>query len=212
MINGSVTIQWLDIDHRTANNTTVRELFKTYSDKMLPCKDPCEYEIRFGKDLPAVKIRDLFGWSRLLCIKKKYIYDAPEKWNSLETHCSGSGNSKIVLTNDSIIPVYDEQLHSSVGFHGERKYGYIIRSINMMRNQDRIRVLNKISNQLGGGTKVEFVTGTISSANSDEYFIDECGYEIYTKSGFYNASQIGKCKYHLFASEGKVNGNNIKYK
>lgn len=207
MINGNVKIQWLDINNKTSNTTRVKELFKTYSDYMKPGEDPYEYEMTFGKDR-NIQIRDLFGWSRVLCIKKRYIGDDPEKWNLLETF----DNDKIILSKDSIIPLYDVKLDTSIGFHGEIKYGYKIRSIHMIQDDERIRILNKISSQLGGGTRVEFDKAIALGIKSDSHRIDEYGYEIYTKSGFYNASHIGDCRFHLFASENKKNGNKIRYK
>lgn len=215
MINGRVEIQWLDVNSKISITTTVKDLFKRYSDFMVPGENPYEPEIRFNKKRnPDLKVRDLFGWSKVLCIKKKYISDDPDKWCILKPNYYSV--SEIVLTNDSLVPIYsvhgeEECLDESNGYHGATLYGYRVRSVQMTSDKDRIRVMSSMHDTVGEGCRERFYKINVLSLGEDTR-IDEYGYEIYTKSGFYNASYNGDCKFHLFASENKINGNKIMYK
>lgn len=188
MISKDAIVQWLDIDRQTSKKGTVAELFQSYSDKATVVPD-------FGSEISLeksnIKIQDWTGWSNILKIKRINVFPENIEWYKLNVN-----EKEIIVDNRSLVPIYDGDDHFIHGFHGEIKYSYTLTNPAMI-SSGYVRIRSDIESG-------QFFTGLI------KLFHESCevGFEIYTKSKFYNANS-----FHLYGSEDIITvGNKNLYK
>lgn len=176
MIHPLTKVQWIDVKSQQVFTDTIDKMFQMYS---LKAKDnDNESEIILDS---IVKVTDWYGWTDVVSIKRieccivwKHIYAATKS---------------VVLSNNTTIPVYEDD-SSYKGFHGETKYNHIIKSLCDIRSGDMIRIRRGIDDY---GNEVEFANVELLQ-NKECIPTENYGYEIVTKSGFFNANNI-----HLFS-------------
>lgn len=191
MIAGDTMIQWLDITREISVIKQMDDFFQSYSDKLVTGSTSDEAIINLNND--NIKVHDLYGWTKVEYLKKRYI--STNEWVKMiidEIRIS------VTMTADSIIAAY--QPGDPVrGFHGEIKYPYKIRNVNMISAEDMIRITNKPSVD---NHDMFFHPIVIQAFHKPEY-----AYDIYTKSGFYNAGE-----FHMFCNNGENFNTHILYK
>jgi hypothetical protein len=123
----------------------------------------------------VVKTTDWFGWTDIISIRR---HENIEKWISVQ-----AANQRIELTNETLIPVYDYN-NPSIGFHGERKYPYTIKQVKDVLPSDSVQIRRGKDYK---NMDIKFTPITILKCVDKSY---RYGYEIITKSGFFNANNI----------------------
>lgn len=191
MISANTTVHWIDIYRGTSDIKNVNDFFQAYSDKLTTSNIAEESIIDLSKE--NVKIHDLYGWTNVTYVKKKYI--STNEWVEVLVN---EIPLSVVMTADTLIAAY--QSGDPVrGFHGEVKYPYKTRNISMIEDGDMIRITNKPSDD----NDVMFFHPMVIQA----FHKPKCAYEIYTKSGFYNAGG-----YHLLCNSGENFHTDLLYK
>lgn len=180
MVVGNTKVHCLDIYEERSIIKSIEEIFQMYSSRMNFDSSTKEFTIDLRNY--DVKIHDLFGWTKVECLKKRHV--SPKDWRELHVSLV---SKPITMTSDSVIAVYPK-IESIRGFHGETKYPYEIRNIHMINDNEKIRLVNKPDPNI---SEIIFSEPTLTSS-SCRY---DHAYEIYTKSGFYNAEN-----FHLFSS------------
>lgn len=176
MLHPLTNIRWIDTNKQRSTSNSVKILFQAYAHMAKELKKDY-YRIEFNDD--SVKITDWYGWSTITAINRI----KPEKqidWFGLSI-----ANQGIVVSRETVIPIYDED-NPMKGFHGEVKYPYILKDINSINQYDKIRIRNGMI----GDMMVEFSNANIKYCNN---VIFDYGYEIETKSKFFNADNIHMC-------------------
>lgn len=181
MISENTNVHCLDIREERSIIKSIEEIFQMYSSRLIFDSSTKEFIIDLKKY--DIKIHDLFGWTKIEYLKKKHI--SPSDWRELHIP---SICDPITMTADSIMAVYPKEPKSIRGFHGETKYPYELRNIHMINDNEKIRLINKSDPNIN--ETIFFVPTLTSSEYRSEY-----AYEIYTKSGFYNAEN-----FHLFST------------
>lgn len=178
MIHGSATIQWLDITSQENGISTVAKLFQRYSVKAKRISED-EEVITFDKS-DNVKVTDWTGWTELQSIHKIKNADG---WRVMRV-----GNQALMVSNDTNIPVYSSTM--VVGFHGENKYPYIVRAVKDLNDVAVVRVLNPNIEVISHNGLYILEIDHCHQTDNGTY-----GYEIITRSKFYNAN-----KFHMYGS------------
>lgn len=183
MLFKNTRIQLLDISNKVSIDDTIGNVFSKYfikSDEL--------GSIDFN-DM-NVKISDWTGWTQLLQIRRienkdiKFLHLHSTENDKLE-------RTSIYLTEDHIIPSYS--LNTMNGFHGEVKYSYEMKYVMDDNITMRVFDLSKMNWQ------------AFKDMNTGDIISDNYGYEIYTKSGFYNANNL-----HLLSSDARMeDGKNL---
>lgn len=176
MIHGSAIIQWLDITTQENGISTASKLFQRYSVKAKRISED-EEVITFDKS-DNVKVTDWTGWTELQAIHKIKNADG---WKIMRV-----GKQALMVSDDANIPAYSSTM--IVGFHGENKYPYIVKEIKDLNEGVVVRVLNP---------DIEIASSNgLYLLEIDHYGHDGTyGYELITRSKFYNAN-----KFHMYGS------------
>lgn len=184
MIHGSSIVKCIDINHQAIYNDSVSKLFQSYIERVVKEKDGLIEAIYFT-EMDNVKITDWTGWTNIICIKK---ISPANQWSRIT-----SSNKCIIVESDSLIPIYHSDDNIS-GFHGEIKYSYTLMKADMITP---MKCMMRIVNDENPFQEVIEATCTAPGA----------GYEIYTRSKFYNANG-----FHLFGSDNIPNSDKKLYK
>jgi hypothetical protein len=195
MIHPDTRVQYLDIKDGEPRYKTIEKLYQEYThkSKIIIKDNECEIsEINFAND-PHVKITDLFGWTDIIKIRKTIINADYYIWNDIRL-CNNNVilNKHVIVDYDELIPCYDINQHR-VGFHGEVKYKYTLKSPTKMTKGDYLRIRNcEDENE----EQIEFASCHDLVAIGDHQSGGTTGFSIVTKSRFFNGNDI-----HLFASD-----------
>lgn len=194
MIHSKTKVQWADVNRSDVQSGPISLLFQSFTFKA--SRSGFTEIIQFTDD-DNVKITDWTGWTNILCIKKiatsisipeqprdhHTIYVQDTLWHKLI-----SGNKEIIISKNATIPIY-KPTEAISGFHGEIKYPYVIKYPFDIKSGELIRILDIDDNTPAGFGEVN-----INPCSGCQF-----GYEIYTKSKFFNAND-----FHLFGSEGSI--------
>ena len=179
MHHPTTMIHWADIDSSEVEETPFSVLFQKYSiDSVSIASKSDEIKSRFEIDFSNrnVKVKDWFGWTQLIKLAKvetKYKIC----WEELRV-----ANSSLILSLETLVPAYQSPLDYILGFHGERKYDYIIKPYKDMNRNEYFRIRSGFSN----GKEVEFTNDiSILDLKEGNHF-----YSIETLSGTFNANQV----------------------
>ena len=189
MIHPNTQIQYLDIKIGEPRYKTINDLYQEYShnaEEILSHKHLKITEINFGEN-DNVKITDLFGWTNVLSLRKVQSVGYHIRWNIL-----AAANKKVLLTESELVPFYDINKHT-IGFHGEIKYEYILKQLSKSLDTDYIRLHNGEDTD---ESVIEFAPRQIIQTDKSEVNRINYGYELVTRSGFFNGNDI-----HLFSSD-----------
>lgn len=177
-------IQWMDVEAERVETTHIDDFFRSYIHLAKEYKgdDGCSVqEITF--DDRIVKITDMFGWTDIRSI---YRVDKhrPLHWNNLR--CA---NKQLIVSDGTIMLTYDPSKISR-GFHGEVKYGTIIKSAyNLKEHLDILRVKRGGVDENYNDVEFDPIREIISM--EDDW---SSGFVIKTRSGRMNVSGV-----HCFA-------------
>jgi hypothetical protein len=165
----------MDVQSQQVFTEAISKMFQMYSHKATRTSDVLE--VLFTSKDPLVKITDMNGWTDVKSIKR--IENSPG-WRSII-----AANQHITLTNDTLIPVYEPEAPFK-GFHGETKYPFTPKLLYTIEESDIIRI------RRGKDKNDEDIEFTNISSAGLLYWSDEFnyGYEVTTRSGFFNADNI----------------------
>lgn len=183
MLHPQTQIQYIDIKDGEPRYKSINAFYQEYSHKsklVISAPEEKLFEIDFT-DM-NVMITDLFGWTQVLKVKK-IVIQVPITWVDI---CAA--NKQILLSGSTLVPYYklDE---TSRGFHGEVKHAYVLKNPSKADENDYLRIHN---GETPTGEPTEFVRQEIIHTFESNTVT---GYEIITKSRFFNANDI-----HLFGS------------
>lgn len=186
MIHPDTQIQYLDIKDGEPRYKSINEFYQEYAHKSILKMDTNniqEFMIDFSLN-PHVKITDLFGWTDVLEIRK-LVYRHPLRINWVDVLVA---NKQLITCNRELLPVYGID-KNRIGFHGEVKYQYTLTTPTKI-SDGYLRVHN---GEDGDGNSLEFAVPQIIDPGNSGAIDASYGYEIITKSRFYNGNDI-----HLF--------------
>lgn len=185
MIYPTTQIQYMDVKEEKVETCTIESFFTKYFYRA-EVHHGGFHQIHCERHMMDIKIRDNTGWTDI-----RYVNMVPNKeWMRIY-----SGGKSIIITPYTFLPTYDDQ-HPESGFHGEIKYQYtLMHPEKVCENEAKIRVINGYQND----EEVEFDKVIIDYLYSKKLNIKPpytIGYDIVTKSRFFNANDI-----YLFGSE-----------
>lgn len=176
MIHPSVRVQWMDVKLGKVVLNEISKVFQIYSHRAIMTSDVLE--VSFDHKTEIIKITDMFGWTEVKGIR---MIGNPNGWVTL-----GASKHILKLSRDTIIPIYQPNAQYA-GFHGETKYPFVGKKLSEVEQGDMVRI-RRGTNDLG--EEIEFApilfSGDLYASNIEPGY----GYEIVTKSGFYNANNI----------------------
>lgn len=177
MIYHDSEMMWMDVSDRDVYTGPVSKMFGQYALRAATLQDGL-IRLEFNSERNIVKVPDWRGWSDMIRFDRQAGIN---NWIRLTT----DGGKSIMATPDSIIPVYDVSKVTS-GFHGETKYGYVLTKFFDVRLDDTVRVRHQINDD---DVSIDF--GHISSIDITKNALEtQIGYEVITKSGFYNCNDV----------------------
>ena len=197
MIHPNTKIQYIDLRDGEPRYKTIDDLYKEYAHRSVDCYQEYSY-ITF--DNRGIKITELAGWTDLLEIRKIALNQLDIRWINLKFN-----NTEIKVSHTELIPAYESD-KTIIGFHGEVKYLCTPKSPLHLSDNESVRTHKYF--EYTDEHAVEFIrpTGINIIINPDITY----GYQLITKSGFFNGNKI-----HLFACEyddKNKDENNILYK
>ena len=162
ILEGSI-IEWMDVDKSTATakKDTIGNFIRSYAEYF---KRRVNNEYRMIANGINILTRDSDGWTKILKITKY------ENNDSIRITLK-AGDNYITVDKYALIPVYDETY--TIGFHGERKYNYVLKNIEKITDNDKIKIIR--------GTETFFEHPDVFPSTSEALL-----YEICTKSKFIN--------------------------
>ena len=189
MIHPDTQVQYIDMRDGEPRYKSINEFYQEYCHKAILKMDTNNVQesiIDFSLN-PHVKITDLFGWTDVLEIKRFTIrYPLTINWINILVK-----DKKLITCNRELLPVYDIN-DNKIGFHGEVKYKYTLTSP-VKLSSGYLRTNNCEDEN---GNQVEFIIPEIVDLGNYNIDYSINGYEIITRSGFYNGNNI-----HLFGSD-----------
>lgn len=184
MLHPNTEVQWMDVPSQKVYTDTVMKMYQMYSHKATKFLEGSETVYSYSSIPDKVKIQDWYGWTDVKVIKR---IEGISEWVYLII-----ANHQLLVTNQTLIPVYDIK-NPFQGFHGETKYPFIVKPVQVMTLEDMVRIrMGKDSN----GEEIEFTPtypGLIFQMKQRDC---NHGYEIITQSGFFNAQNV-----HLWGKE-----------
>lgn len=201
MIHSSTKIHILDINEKISLNATIADVYRNFSRFQKHVGD------RLVVDLSNenVVIKDWTGWTKLYKMEKieKKAGEKDIEWDWIERLEPHDFLFYDTFVSDAIIPVYSKDI-SRPGFHGEVKYKYILKEYHNLKemNQFTMRLM------LDSENWQKFISVHLEPLSPNYVFENaSIGYEIYTKSGFYNANG-----FHLCSSDTRIEDSKELYK
>lgn len=172
MIHPTTKVHWMDVESKIVRHSDVMLLFQNYAHLAIK-KDVHISEVSFHNS-DHVKITDLYGWTAIKAIRR---VENSRQWCTII-----ADNTDILTTRSTLIPVFDPY-HPYPGFHGETKYPFEIKLVSDLIYDDKIRIRD---GSLTPDGKIEFVCTHVLSSDMES----GVGYEIITRSKFFNADNI----------------------
>ena len=175
MVYPDSIVQLMDVNAQEVAEKEITLLFGKYISKAKTDADGI-MEVEFDSDKNVVKVTDWKGWTDLRLFRRQSDITV---WVKLTTKHGKS----IVATPSALIMVYDPTL-THKGFHGETKYAYTITPFENVKADDIVRVRHTLN---GMDFDIDF-----DIIEKIEYLKTEpkIGYQITTKSGFYNCNDF----------------------
>lgn len=188
MIHPNAQINWIDTASGDGMHTTsVETLFSKFIARsaIIDAGVRAVYFSDRGR-IPDIYIQDMTGYTPINSIGRS---PAPGCW--LKIHNAGD----LEVTLDSIIPVYDIAEQPYLGFHGEMKRKYTLKTPEYITETDFIRIYNPDS-------KLEdYIKPDIEVCNSG---CSDYGYFIVTNSRFCTINGV-----HLYSTN-EIQYNTVK--
>ena len=183
MIHPSTIIDILDMKDADFQTGRIKNIFQHYIEyaEFFEDKSAMIDFVRSGLD---VKVKDWTGWTQLLSIIK---IPSDGSWVRLVQEDSFHG---ISLSIDDLVPVYYPD-NCIRGFHGERKFLYTLKEALSIGKDDYLRERNLTQPE---DEEYKQFTHVYLMHFEDEVY--ESGYQVITKSGFFNGSD-----FHLFSGD-----------
>lgn len=182
MIHPETSIQYIDIKTGEPKYKSINDLYQEYAHKAITSDNGSREISDISFENENILITDLFGWTKLISLTRIKYLDSIPTWRKISSY-----DKHVIVSDDELIPFYDIN-DTIIGFHGEVKYKYDLKSINEIDLHEYIRNKGIIDEF---GNRKEF-------SIPDAEFINDLdiryGYEIITKSEFVNAN-----KFHLWA-------------
>ena len=175
MVHQDSIVQWMDIKTQSVEEKSIIDMFGKYIAKSKTCDDGI-METEFDSDKNIVKITDWKGWSDLRLFRRQSDIT---NWIKLTT----KHGTTITATLDTLLMVYDPSA-TCRGFHGETKYNYNITPFEYVKNGDIVRVMHTQDEE-----KFDIDFDIIDNIEYLET-APKIGYQITTKSGFYNCNDF----------------------
>ena len=175
MIASFMPVHFIDIDEGVDYKQDAEFLFSHYAHKMI--HHQCRDMIDLSND--NVKIKDFNGWTQILKIEKWKSHE----WLLLYPCQEGDLNDlhKIIVSPNTLVPAYD--IDDIIrGFHGEVKIGFKLKRADELSSDDKIR-FTKVFKNIDSDLQ-------LSSVGKFPIIREAVGYDIYTKSKFFNADTI----------------------
>ena len=185
MIYPDTIVRVLDIKSQKCQSIQISTLYAecATSHEMfppLPTDGSSTIRITPGMYEDPVYIQDLNGWTEITSIRKVREIDYNVDWFTLTVFSRETSfkDLEVVLDSNAVIPVFDVK-RMKIGFHGERKYQYTLKRLASLRYDDMLRVIDD----------GHLVFGSLRQSLMEKR-IYSTGYEVYTKSGFFNAGGL----------------------
>ena len=172
-------LQWMNVREEQVKTTSAFDLFKENSHRVMRVKNGYR-EIRFNPG--ELKITDWRGWTDIEYIRKVESRFIP--WVRII-----AGNQVIIVSSSEEIPVYKSDVPKK-GFHGASVFSYQLKTPSKFSPlTDLIRIRRGVDSN---GDPIEFAKPLVVDGLT-QY---EYGYEIGTKSKFFNCNNV-----HIFGSD-----------
>lgn len=184
MLHPTTKVQWMDVKSDKVHKDDIGKIFQMYSHRAIRTSNVSEVIFKAKYDI--VKITDMYGWTDVKAIRRIVNVNG---WMAL-----GAENQQIKLSEDTLVPIYQPDAPFP-GFHGETKYPFSSKKLSDIEQGDMVRIRR---GKNGNGEDIEFA---VVSFSGSLYIHDDeptHGYEIITKSGFFNGNNI-----HLLGREQK---------
>lgn len=193
MISSVTNVHILDIDKEANCNGSIASFFAHYS---YLWKSISENESEIDFSGMNVKIKDWTGWTQL---NKIVRIENNRPWSRMVCTDLLQEFYGSIIIRDQMIPVYDNSL-SKPGFHGEVKYKYILRNDLYLNGMEKF-VMRVFVN---GEQWQQFIPMRLEPVlESNPMENRHVGYDIYTKSGFFNANGFHLCSSDTRIEDGK---------
>ena len=169
MIRGDSIIEWLDDTRQRDGRCTVSEFMIEYAAKM--DKDG---QLIFNGD-EHMYIRDGLGWTSLFKIARVNFFSV--SWINIK-----SDHASINVDALALLPIFDPSI-SKKGFHGELLHKYNVLDPSNVEELDKDAYMHIINDDFSIYT---FEKISMSKSNIQEE--PSRGYDIFTKSKFFNSN------------------------
>ena len=189
MLSGNTVIHILDIESEESLHMPIVDIFDAY----IMHADMSTGIIDFTN--LNVKIKDWTGWTQLMSIRSIKNTD-DVNWKLVTPKDEELPNAELKMV-DQILPIYSNSDATKIGFHGEVKYSYQLTHIDELPMDGMLRA--KIPYSLDWQ---RFIT-----VKSEKSTSEPVGFEITTKSGFFNGGI-----YLLCSSDTKIDGSKELWK
>lgn len=189
MLSGNTDIHILDIETEESLHMPIVDIFDTY----IMHADMSTGIIDFTK--LNVKIKDWTGWTQLLSIRSIKNTD-DVNWKLVTPKDEELPNAELRMVNQ-ILPIYSNSDTTKIGFHGEVKYNYQLIDVNELPTDAMLRA--KIPNTINWQRFI--------AVKAEKSISEPVGFEIVTKSGFFNGGI-----YLLCSSDTKIDGSKELWK
>lgn len=178
MIHRDSVVRWIDT---TSGNgvqiDTIENLFSKFITKSVHIDDNTKV-IYFHDDSLHIQINDITGYTPITSIVRLSISDS--SWLQIVNV------DNLVASPSCLIPTYDMNENSYLGFHGEVKRKYTLKMLNKIYGNDHIRIYdyqNKVDDYI--------LPKIVNYSDQSEY-----GYVITTESRFCTVNGM-----HMFAAD-----------
>lgn len=180
MISPEMELQWMNVKEEQVKTTSVFDLFKENSHRMMRIKNGYK-EIRFSPG--ELKITDWRGWTDIEYIRK--VEAITPSWIQIS-----AGQQSILVSEHEEIPVYTS-ISPRKGFHGASVYNYQLkRPYDIDPLTDFLRIRRGIDLD---EIPIEFDHPSLQFKGRCH---SDFGYEIGTRSKFFNCNNV-----HIFGSD-----------
>jgi len=175
MLHPENRIKWIDVDSQKVDKAPIEDLFQKYSYKME--ERDGGYYIDF-REL-NVKVQDHTGWTQLLSMRKTA---GALEWIEISGVLASGCFTAFMISDSTLIPVYDLS-KSSIGFHGELKYPFIVKKLSDIHTDDRVKIKND--------GKTSYLPLYLLDEYVDKEGVDPIhGYQLETKSKMFTISGL----------------------
>ncbi len=183
MIHPETNVYWLNCENQRCTYGSISGLYKNFA-HLEETAGQCG-SINFARFTRPVLLKDWNGWTQLLRVTRDTTIE-PKDW--VDVVCHYFPGKRIVVGKYELIPAYDQN-KTETGFHGETKYYYELKHpMKIDKRKDSLR----IGDRPPFGETFQAVDIGYSADKSNPSY----GFEIITRSGFYNANG-----FHLYGKD-----------